>query len=67
MNSWGGGGDELFTYPYPLKVQARPPRDKRLAIQSRVSGGGGGGGDDKPLSTVTDVDYYLHENHMAQS
>ena len=32
----GGGG--LLTCPYLLKVQARPPRDQRLAIQSRVSG-----------------------------
>ena len=23
----GGGGSELFTCPYPVKVQARPPRD----------------------------------------
>ena len=28
--------------PYPLKVQARPPRDQRLATQSRVSGREGG-------------------------
>ena len=27
-------GSELFTYPYPLKVQARPPRDQR---QERVA------------------------------
>ena len=31
-------GAELFPCPYPLKVQARPPRDQRLATQSRVSG-----------------------------
>ena len=51
----GGGGEgggrgegQLFTCPYPLKVQARPPRDQKLALQSRVSwqavqriGGGG--------------------------
>ena len=35
---WRGGGGGLFTCPYPLKVQARPPRDQRLATQSRVSG-----------------------------
>ena len=39
----GGGvgvdGGELFTCPYPLKVQARPIGDQRLATQSRVSGG----------------------------
>ena len=35
----GGGGAELFTRPYPLKVQSRPPHDQRLATQSRVSGG----------------------------
>ena len=34
----GGGGGELFTCPYPLKIQARPPREQRLATQSRVSG-----------------------------
>ena len=34
----GGGGAQLFTCPYPLKVQARPPRDQRQAVQSRVSG-----------------------------
>ena len=28
---WGWGG--LFTCPYPLKVQARPPRDQTLATQ----------------------------------
>ena len=40
---WGGGGGggggvsaELFTWPYPLTVQARPPRDQRLAIQSFI-------------------------------
>ena len=33
----GGGRAELFTCPYPLKVQARPLRDQRLATQSRVS------------------------------
>ena len=36
---WGGGG-ELLTCPYPLKVQVRPPRDQRLAIRSKVSGQG---------------------------
>ena len=35
---------ELFTRPYPFKVQTRPPRDQRLATQSKVSGWGGGGG-----------------------
>ena len=34
----GGGGAGLFTCPYPLKVQACPPRDQRLATRSRVSG-----------------------------
>ena len=34
----GGGRAELFTGPCPLKVQARPPRDQRLATRSRVSG-----------------------------
>ena len=33
-----GWGTEQYTCPYPLKVQARPPRDQRLATQSRVSG-----------------------------
>ena len=32
-----GGGGELFMCPYPLKVQAHPPQDQRLATQSRVS------------------------------
>ena len=49
----GGGGRELLTCPYPLKVQACPPRDQRPALLSGVSGredailcvcvGGGGG------------------------
>ena len=34
----GGGGTELFMCPYTPNVQARPPRDQRLATQSRVSG-----------------------------
>ena len=34
----GGGGGGVFTCPYPLKVQARPPQDQRLAFRSRVSG-----------------------------
>ena len=34
----GGGGAELFTCPYPLKVQACPPQDQRLATQSWVLG-----------------------------
>ena len=34
----GGRWGELFTCPYPLKVQARPPRDQTPAIRSRVSG-----------------------------
>ena len=42
---WGGGGRKgvakLFTCPYPLKVQAPPLRDQRLATEFRVSGGGG--------------------------
>ena len=33
-----GVGRELLTCPYPLKVQACPPRDQRPAAQSRVSG-----------------------------
>ena len=33
-----GGGAELFTCLYPLKVQARPPQDQRLTTQSSVSG-----------------------------
>ena len=38
---WGEGGRaQLLTCPYPLKVQARPPRDQRLAIRSRDSGQG---------------------------
>ena len=32
-----GSGAKLFTCPYPLKVQTRPPRDQRRATQSRVS------------------------------
>ena len=35
---WEGG--KLFTCPYPLKVQARPLRDCRPAIQSKVLGQG---------------------------
>ena len=35
-----GGGGELFTCPYPLKVQTCPPRDQRPALLSRVSGQG---------------------------
>ena len=35
MGVWGWG---LFTCPYPLKVQACPPRDQRPALQSRDSG-----------------------------
>ena len=31
---------ELFSCPYSLKVQARPPRDQKLASQSKVSGQG---------------------------
>ena len=48
-----GGGRGLLTCLYPLKVQACPPRDQRLATQSKISGreesvigvgqGGGGG------------------------
>ena len=33
-----GGGGELLTRPYPLKVQAYPPRYQRPALPSRVSG-----------------------------
>ena len=50
---WWGGGAELFTCPYPLKVQTHPPREQTLATQTRASGRhstiktalGGGGGD----------------------
>ena len=31
---------QLFLCPYPLKVQARPPRDQKLAPQSKISGQG---------------------------
>ena len=34
----GGGRRELLSCPYPLKVQACPPRDQRPALRSRVSG-----------------------------
>ena len=34
----GGGEEELFTCPYPLKVQACPSRDQRPALRSRVTG-----------------------------
>ena len=34
----GGGGGDLFTCPYPLTVQVRPPRDQSPAIRVRVSG-----------------------------
>ena len=34
----GGGGGELFTCPYPLKVQTHPPLDCRPALWSTVSG-----------------------------
>ena len=34
----GDGGRELLTCPYPLKVQACPPRDQRPALRPRVSG-----------------------------
>ena len=40
MHMGGGGGGNWakpFYCPYPLKVQACPPRDQRLATQSRVS------------------------------
>ena len=38
---WGwGGGDGTIIVPYPLMVQARPPRDQRPAVVSRVSGQG---------------------------
>ena len=35
---WGGGGGGLLTSPYPLKVQACPPRVQRPALRSRVLG-----------------------------
>ena len=39
--TWGvGGGAELFPWPYPPKVQARPPRDQRLVPRSSVLGKG---------------------------
>ena len=36
----GGGrrGEELFTYQYPLKIQACPPKDQRMPFWSRVLG-----------------------------
>ena len=34
----GGGGGELLTYLYPLKIQACPARDQRPPLSSRVSG-----------------------------
>ena len=34
------GWVETINAPYPLKVQARPPRDLRTATQSRISGQG---------------------------
>ena len=37
----GGGGwgiDEVFTWPYPLKVQAHSSRDHRPDIRCKVSG-----------------------------
>ena len=43
---WGGGsvgvwvGVELCTCPYPQKVPARPLRDLKPALRSRVSGSG---------------------------
>ena len=33
-----GVGEGLLTWPYPLKVQACPPRDQRRALRSKVSG-----------------------------
>ena len=45
-----GEGGKIFTCPYPLKVQVRPPWDRRLTLLSKVSGqedgscGGRGGG-----------------------
>ena len=38
LGGGGGGGSKRFTCPYPLKVQACPPLDERLATQSRVPG-----------------------------
>ena len=35
INKCGGWGAELFTCPYPLKVQGCPSRDQILATQSR--------------------------------
>ena len=40
----GGRGAELFKCPYPPKVQARPPRDQKPTIRSKVSGQGGESG-----------------------
>ena len=40
----GGGEPELFTCPYPLNVQACPPRDQGMAGYP-VQGLGGGGGE----------------------
>ena len=39
-----GGERELLTCPYPLKVQAWPPQNHRLALRSGMGRGGGGGG-----------------------
>ena len=50
----GGGWKELFTCPYPLKVQARLPWDQRLLSSLGVGGVGGGGLErtiDMPIST----------------
>ena len=52
----GGGGGELLTCPYPLKVQARPPQDQRSVLRSKVSGQTGleGGGETFYVSISTE-------------
>ena len=44
----GGGGGWTIMCPYPLKVQACPPQDHRLATQSSLGAGGF-----KEISTYT--------------
>ena len=56
VGGWGWVGAELFTCPYPMKVQARPPRDHKLASQSRVSGREGKSGN---YVIVVTIYYYF--------
>ena len=62
---WGGGGERLFTCPYPLKVQARPTRDQRLDTQSRISVGFLFGGMHPYTGLCTDIVVYK-SSVMAQ-